>query len=829
MEALGQSQAGGPRGSIETSRSHRRVGRAVAPLLACALSAGVLEARAFAQAEPEVVARLELAVPNQTIYLLRATLPVPPGTWDGEGPVPFAVRNPNGKLAPTQVETVTRHPTRHDGAAVVEVIARVRRPESMQTGERLRYDVVRSPHPEGGFELDEHVRNLVNSSGSVVLTTRDVFGNTYSADLLRDLRTTSSDLRVLREGELARQYGTHEVLKPVEPQEHGVYPHMMGVHAFVGEWSEERFLTLDLHVHNGLSGLSKSIPDDDAMQKLYFESLDLHVPQGWEVYSSLDDPLLGDLRHEGGGNVLSIVSEMSDGAMHLLPRQGHFTRRLVLAWVGGLQAGENMLKEKGLAFSVDGTSPSGKRLYSWWNAKTASYYPQNHRLPSLAYLDLDEVRSDLAAHYYHFASSIAQGIPPGYPVTSPALGYAHPWGIKYGGQTGGDEIVLYDGVEVVASGSNEGYRMAQLAMRLYLDRHRSALYNLNGRPTRDVDWLVDPQSGPSYIPIIFYGVPNLEETDPFGFENAPTFHDGEVIAQGRVPSYEEDLLGFQPIDLQHYIRYTRNLKTLAWLGNDALAKNEISMAGENARLSYHEYPSNPNGYVQGSGLLSALNYVEQYPGWGFGFGRGSGWCLDIALAAYTLGDDEVRERFYPWFEKVADLVSAGQSDCTGILQSTPTSKVADGQYRVMQSIEEWITNNMLWGMRSSVFLGVDLVREAELGDVIVESVRGQCGPSVWREEYGGPVSWVALGPYDMGLPPFCGEPLRNDAQADSADHSLCWSGFAYAYELTGDPFFLRRAKDATGEPNLQQFMFHSGLFNLGSRIALYALVQDLYQ
>ncbi len=810
-------------GVARRSRSHPT---RLVPPPAVALLAGILATSVSFGQESRIVGRLELAAPNMDAYILHGTIPLPEGTWLESGPIPLRVVNPDGSEVPTQIEAVTRYPSRLDGVDVAELIARVRVPQGTVTGDRLRYDVALSPHDAGQFNLKKEVRDLVNTPGSLVLTTRDIYGNEYRADLLRDIRMDTPDLQVLRDGELARQYGTHEILLPVEPQAPGVYPHMMAVHAFVGQWSDERFLTLDLHVHNGMSGLNKADPHDDAMQKLYFDRLDLHMPPGWQVFSDFDNPTLGDLEVGSAESVLPIIAEGREGEVHVIQLQGHFVRRLVIALPGSFQAGRNMLEEKGLAFCVPG-SAGGKQLWSWWNKQTAHYYPQHHKLPDLSHVDMNNVRLNLEANFYHFKSSIALGISPGYPVVTPALGYAQPWGMKYGGQTGGDEIVLYDGVDVAASASNEGYRMCQLGMRLYIDRHRSALYNGDGRPTRDVDWLIKPQGGHPYIPLIYYGVPNLEESDPFGFDQAPTFHEAEVIAQGRVPWYEPELLSYQPIDLQHYIRYTRNLKTLAWLGNDALAKNEIAMASENMRLSYHEYWNNPNGYVQGSGLLAEMNYVNTFPGWGFSFGRADGWGLDAALAGYALGNNERRERFYPWFQIIAELARDGQSTCTGILQATPSSKVADSQYRVVQSFEESITKNMLWSMRSTVFLGRDPVHAEMLEDVIAAAVYGECSSVVWREEFGGPVDWVAVGPWNAALPPYCDTPLRPDAQSYGADHTMCWSDFAYGYELTQDPLFLSRAQEVAGGANLYSYLMGSGLYNINSRVAILALIQDL--
>jgi hypothetical protein len=233
---------------------------------------------------------------------------------------------------------------------------------------------------------------------------------------------------------------------------------------------------------------------------------------------------------------------------------------------------------------------------------------------------------------------VEAGTEPGYPVVTEGLGWAHPWGVKYGGMSGGDEIVFYDGLDVAAAGSQEGYRLAQLRSRLYDDRQRITLYNQDGEPTEVDDWLVT-EGTKQYMPMTFFLLPMLPNEDVFGFNDAPEFQTDAVETQGKVPYYQQSMLDYMAIDLQHYIRYTRTLKVLAWLGNDSIAKLDLSMAAA-----------------------------------GLSFGRGQGWGLDSAVAAYAFGDDAHRELYYPWFETIADTIEAGQADCTGIIQATPSAK-----------------------------------------------------------------------------------------------------------------------------------------------------------
>jgi hypothetical protein len=69
-----------------------------------------------------VVARVEIPTPQRNQFILRATLPVPRGTFPRPDHLtPFSVVDSDGTYAPTQVEAVTFYPSLSDGADVVEV------------------------------------------------------------------------------------------------------------------------------------------------------------------------------------------------------------------------------------------------------------------------------------------------------------------------------------------------------------------------------------------------------------------------------------------------------------------------------------------------------------------------------------------------------------------------------------------------------------------------------------------------------------------------------------------------------------------------------------
>jgi len=775
-----------------------------------------------------VVATLELQAPVATSFILRATMPVPPGTVDPDDrEAKFSVLNTDGLVVPTQVETVSLYADRRQGADVVELIARVRRPQNAQPGSRLRFDVALNPHTERDLRLLPVVRDVFDAPDQLVLQSRDVFGHLYTADLFCDVRTSTGEAKVLRKGELVKEFMTHEIMLPriASQGAEGTMPHLMGVHSFIRFYEGEEYFTVDLHAHNGMSGLDKTNPVDDALMDIFFDSLELRVPLGWRVLEAFDTPFSGPGRDEGPHRIYPIVRAQSNGNMHMMPRQSRIVRRLIVTRPERVAHAQAVIEERHQAFCIDGTTPTGADNYSWWNPLTSRYYPQNHRLPTLDHVGLASIRQQQRDRLDQVSAQVAAGSPGNYPLTEPVLGWAQPWGVPYGGMTGGDEIWLFDGVETAAASSNAGYRLAQLVSRLYIDREPIALFNMDGEPTRDVDWLRPEGINGPYMPMYFTLRPKLPDNDPFGFNDAPTFQTTAVAQMGRRPGYADRIGQFLPVDYQHFVRYTRNLKTLIWLGNDSLSKLDLRLSAELFRLGFHMYPNSNYNHIQNSGLLARTLFVEEYPSQGIGFGRGESWALDAVITAYATGDEAFRERFYPWFEIVADLIEDGQSDCSGFIQAWQSSNYLGGQYRLRQSYEAGITENMLRSMTETIFRSEDEDRADRIEQIMVRSARGNTRAPYWSETEHAPYNFMAVGPYDHDAPLYCGD-VPNGAHSPNFDRSQYWSSLAYAYEISGDELFLFRAAEMAGGGDLFNQMAGSGLSNLGNMAALIALIQE---
>jgi len=778
----------------------------------------------------DVVGMVEMAAPAEQRINLRVTLPVPKGLFhETDEQLPLTIVHTNGLVIPTQMEVVSSYPRASDGADVVELIARVSRFMSFDPGDTIRFYVCYHPHERSEFEPMTQVASFFNTPGSLTLRSKDVFGNVYATDLLGDISNQeASSVETLRDGVTARQRRKHGVMLPVTPMtgSQATLPHMMGVHSYVTEWLEEKYFSLDLHVHNGMSGHDSATDREDALDNLYFESLEVRIPTGWNIVGAFEDPFFGEPYNDGGWKIYPIVRPLSGGKMHLLPRQGQFVRRLVVAKNGQIDRARTVIEEKNLAFCRSGDAPIGAPYFSWWNRTTARYFPQNHALPDMSHVNLEEVSQELTSEFATYRNHLQNGSAPGYPLMTQNLGWAHPWGVPYGGMTGGVEIHMFDGIDTASTASIPGYRLSQIKMRQRIDRQPTALYDLDGSPSSVETW--KRTGGPEgvYVPVFIFLNPQLFAGDPFGFLNAPTFQNDAVAGLGKRPPYEAALLDYHPVDFQHYIRYTRNLKVLAWLGNDALAKDQLELAGELFRLSFNEFNQNANGVPQAGGLRHTIDYVAEYPGNGVQFGRGQAWGLDTMLCAYSLGDEDFRERTYDWMGIMAQLVADGQSTCTGTIQAKRMNGLLNGQYRIRQSYETSITEHALWGLKETVFRDRDEARRIQVEEVITASMYANVSPLIWREEYNGPVSYIGLGPYDNTQPLYCNN-IPNGAEGSGADHHYIWTPFAYAYELTGDDVFLSRAIQMSGGGSLSNALHADGMNNIHNKAALLAMMQQV--
>ncbi|HKX46855.1 MAG TPA: hypothetical protein VJP77_09135, partial [Planctomycetota bacterium] len=476
-----------------------------------------------------------------------------------------------------------------------------------------------------------------------------------------------------------------------------------------------------------------------------------------------------------------------------------------------------------LGFARKGQGSGGAPLWSWWNPQTARFLAQRQRLPELEHLSTASLAQALADEESAEAWLIETGSPGSFPSLSPALGWALPIGVPYGGATSGEGILFYDGVPTAWAASRAGFRVLEMRHRREMDRHPNVYFDADGSPTTIAEWTEVGPSGP-YFPVQFY-MKVVGPTDPFGWKSAPTTQADLVANLGLEPDYEDELLAYEPHDLQHLVRATHTAKALVWLANDQLAKDDLLAQAALAEMTYSALPNSPNSGVTSTSMLGDVEEVLADPGVGFSFGRGEGWAVDTLATGFALASPSWRAAHDAWFQQLVELVEFGQATCSGFLQAQESSKLLDGKYRTRQAYEQGIVEHALQGVWASALVDRKPTLAARLSDVLERSHYSLVHPLSWSTNPPGPHGQRAVGPLDESLPLYCSS-LPADGAGGGIDAFQCWSSFAYAYARTGDPLFLTRAEEMLGGALLPK-LESKALENIENRAALIALAKAL--
>ncbi|MEY2746906.1 MAG: hypothetical protein RL112_1948 [Planctomycetota bacterium] len=769
------------------------------------------------------VARIEVVVPREDPFLLRATVPVPRGTLRREATrLPLALKGADGVLEPTQLDVVAHHARETDGASVVEVVGLVHRPAGASVGARAVWELARVDQQKGAFVAPPAVEALVATPGAVRLRAQDAIGRRLEADLLADLRLAGPSLETIAAGPLRRVDRLHCVAESAVPDGSA---HSFGVQCFATRFAHANALRLDFQVHDAFAGEDPANPDDDVLGDLVFEQLDLVLPAGWIAVATHADPFLGAAFDSAGEHVQPVVLALPAGKLHVLPQLSRFQRRFVLAPASERALAESIAAEDGLGFVAQGATSSGFEGFSWWNATTPHYWPQHVPLPRWDGSVVASLRSSLANEHAALAALVAAGLPSptGYPIASGVLGWAHPWGSTYGGMSGGDEVWLWDGVDVAAAGAVAGVRAAQLRLRMYACRQPNVMYEARGRPSAVEDWV---EAGPSgaYFPVWWFNGPLLAKADPWGLLSADQSQYELATAQGRVAPYDAALRAYMPIDYQHLVRHVRSAKTLVWLANDPLARLELESQAESWRFSFPELPQTSWGEAIETGFLHERRHVDARPAQGMGIGRGEGWGLDALVAWHAIATPRLRERYLPFFERFSRLVAEGQSSCDGSLMAWPSLSCFGGNYRVRTQTETAIVEHALLGMRMQALRGASPCEAQRVEAVLRRSFGSTIVAPAWSESLGGPLVKVAVGPYHEAVAGWCGW-IPPDGASPDVDTYQSDSSFAHGWRATGDASFLAKVARLHGWSDWRAVL-QQPLQNWHNTLALQRLAQD---
>lgn len=832
------------------------------------------------------VATLEVKIPDAPNFILRGNIPIPQNVFNfRKGVSLFGVLDPvTQEVIPAQTEQVAYYPS--GKPSVIELIVKINTPSALEAGSYVKYKIfnIKSRVPTAPKRDNNVSRILVSNAIStppqivnilnkgIKIRTYDVFGHKYTVDLLKP--RNRSAMQIKKFGKHAIQIRTYDTLQPEIGvplgAPNGALNHMMGIHAYLTVWNDEPVISLDLRISNASNGLDPLNPADDAMRDLYFKKVELLIGKHSFLTPSLMDPTFGDSYIEGNYRVYPIIKKEPNGKMHNMHSVGnasnfgisvktngaHTNRYYTISKREDLEIAKRIVGEEGLGFAKEGISStnSERELFSWQNKATGNYFPQRQRLPNMDYYGISACRQEEQEGYQHYKYLLESGVT-AYPVNEGRLGWATPIYVKEGGEPGGGEIDMFEGIKAAGCRSLSSYKKLKIISGMYADRHANFLYNSDGTAIEHDDFIQSNASG-GYQPIVMFNslfFLNNPEHDPFHFKNAPLFQAQYVANQNLQSSYESILTKYAPIDYEHHTRISKYLIALTWLGNDSLAKDDLQMLGNLYRLSLTEYQwdaNNQNGHALS--MLTKLNAQNAFGTFGHVWHRGEYWGVATVAAAYaTSALRERRAALLPWIKKTVDLLDSNKQDCTGFREhgvgpGYPEWRMERGDIRGGSGI------NSIQSVLKSVFEDVHIAREEQLKTIIAELGYAMIGPG-WRDDWPtiiGPVSApyfaVPIGIAGDMNSEFCSiEEAPQEAQemalVKGPDFWHSPSSFAYFYEATQDSEFLDKAFDYFGgyggslqgetlleriiHPNTQNYGHWNQ--NLNNFVATLALAQEL--
>ena len=651
------------------------------------------------------LAKIKGVWPNQNSFVLRVNVPVPKGTFTDENINTLEVVS-NTKSFKTGNYTVTRYPNRSDGADVVEVQAVV---SGGTPGQEYAFDIKKRDVPRRPNQVNGKLRQLIGEK-NVWLVVKDVFGNQYKTPIC-SLQNESNQFTKM--GQTCIQFKSHELLTPAVGAKNAL-DHLLGVMSIGTIYHNDNILLIDLLIHNGDAGeTSQNIPNTTA----YFHSIELWCPKQWKLtHKDLDPAISSAMVEDAHFSKYVLVKPLSNGKMHTVKRQGGFIRRLGLSLASdNLQSKTDMyLQNQNLAFCS-----KGEGLYSWWD--TGRFSTNAIKIPWMPHA-INTIEQKIGSNYTSMRTALETGMGGVDPWANPTMGYARPYGSPYGGMTGGEGITFVDGLLEVQANSVIGYNMWDIMFRMNVDRQPMNIWKKNGEPISLKD-LVKESSIGKYLPEEFYILPK-EDSQMLRYNESNQSHKTHVESNNLQPDYQDQLFGFSPHDVQHFIRFTRNCKVLIWLGNDLLAKECLKMVAECCRLSFIPYYNNQNGGLQGSNILNYKLGAQDKPNVGTAFGRGEGWEIDTINTAYAFMNDSWRTEAKEWLCEIIDMVKLTQGSCNGFFQGKISEKMLDGKYRVQQMIEHAICCNALYGTLRRVFQDVDEDRSKDVVNILTKAIDG---------------------------------------------------------------------------------------------------------
>jgi len=777
----------------------------------------------------QTLAILECNFPQTNNFIVRGTVPIPPGMNIGDVYTvginsPFTLVDQKQQELPTQCQVVAKYP--NGDTAVVELSAVASKSGlTAPANGKLQFRVIKKTQTFKLPQFDEQLFELATTDDAVRLRARDVHGNLYETSISRSFKKFEphKKWRWYRVGEAMTTLELPQWLQ--SPGTHTSQLYLGGVHAWMSARNNSRVLSLDLNFHNG--GLETANGGFFILDDIYFESLELVMPTEWDVLADWPEPTMGASYIENGERVVPLVEKLPNGKMNILPQRFEREWRLQLFLAGDEIEAREIAENKTVAIAIDG-QVNGRRLYNWNNPETARYLAQAFPTPDMSHVG--NIAQYVKTEKNKYNTILKDGLPHGPNSNGTGqIGYFNPHGAQYGGESGGEEIWQWPGIEIIGSRNiSDGITWTRAVHRSVTDRHWGCIYFFSGQPT-----VLDSHlSKNGKAPWDIFNSKFFQGKDlPWDFKNADDSHVNFVANNGLKPPYEGPLKGHDPQDYQHYCRRTWPAKILVWLENDHIAKNKLQMVAELARMTYLTGP--------GEELDTDIQFIKQFgTNIGTEIGRGDGWVFDACATAYAVSHDLWRQRWLPWFEEVHDIMWDAQT-ATGMWQALPPgTKPSDslpgtGKYRACQAIEHGILCNATRGMLKSVFEGVDIQRDQESRIMITSAATGMWD-FAWAPGKNAPWRIFAIGVADPTQGVFDVGEIPADGHSNNTDNFQIGSTLAYGLEEAGSDSpatgkLLAAVAAYTSSGNPLGWLQQQQLKNIQNRAPLLAYFQNQHQ
>lgn len=388
------------------------------------------------------------------------------------------------------------------------------------------------------------------------------------------------------------------------------------------------FVEVDLVVHVGTPGASP----------LSFPRLEMLVPGAVGAFHAWPEP-------NGFGTVLA--QSRADGLQWILAQRFMRHWRFALPFSSGAVWDAQSVVE-GSSFAVCDA----------WLEDWAKWMPMGLPLPNLspshaAYMNQrcdSEWAADAGAKQN--GTTIGTNIVPGQP--GGRVGLDVPWGVDYGGTTGGSdrEEINRTALYAALTGNPNGLRALKAEFSMVAYRTPIALVDDGGRPCTWEDWRTKGPFTLSGTDGRFARSQQKDLDGPFGFwaNRMPTIGSSEYSLAEWDRMVVDDYDGLYPIDWQHFIRFWSPAVGLYQLSGDPIAKWSLQLASEVFKMSM-ETQGNARGELQ-----TCLNL----PGKGTTFGRAQGHGFALCGMAASISSNNWRARWRDLLSRFTDGVGLAQ-------------------------------------------------------------------------------------------------------------------------------------------------------------------------